>query len=99
MRDITQQMRVRLSGEQEKQLARRQPTNTEAYQNYLKGRFHFTQFTRASQEKALEHFQQAITADPGYALAYTGVADFYSDFSGQYLLPSEAMPKAKAKSA
>jgi eukaryotic-like serine/threonine-protein kinase len=96
VREITQQMRVRLSGEQEKQLARRQPINNEAYQHYLKGRFHFVQYTRASQEKALEHFQQAIAADPGYALAYTGIADFYSDFSGQYLLPSEAMPKAKA---
>ena len=44
----------------------------------------------------MRYFQQAIQADPAYALAYTGMADYYADFSGQYMLPAEAMPKAKA---
>ena len=79
VRDITQQMRVRLSGEQQQQLTRRQPANNEAYQLYLKGRYYFAQFTRVSQDEALRYFQQAIQSDPGYALAYTGIADYYSD--------------------
>src|SRR5581483_10114945 len=86
VRDLTQQMRGRLSGAQQQQLARQQPANNEAYQNYLKGRFYFQQTTQANYEKALEYFRQAINADPAYALAYTGVADYYADSSAQFLM-------------
>jgi tetratricopeptide (TPR) repeat protein len=49
-------------------------------------------------KKGLEYFQQAIEKDPGYALAYAGVADSYAVGNGEYLglTPQEARPKAKA---
>lgn len=98
-REIAEQLRVRLSSAEREQLAKRQTTNPEAYQLYLQGRYHYLQFNRASQERALDYFRQAITRDPRYALAYTGIADVYADFSSQYLAPSEAMPQAKQAAA
>ncbi|HKQ77941.1 MAG TPA: protein kinase [Blastocatellia bacterium] len=69
--------------------------NPAAYQLYAKGRHYFFQLSRAGLEKAREYFQQAVAADPNYALAYTGIADVYGELSGQFLEPGEAMPKAK----
>jgi eukaryotic-like serine/threonine-protein kinase len=73
-------------------------TNPEAYQLYLKGRYHANQATAAALKKSIEYFQQAIDKDPGYALAYAGLADSYSALAGQwqYLAPSDSFPKAKA---
>jgi eukaryotic-like serine/threonine-protein kinase len=73
-------------------------TNSEAYQLYLKGRYHANQGTAAGLKKSIDYFQQATEKDPGYALAYAGLADSYSDLGGGwlYLPPSESLPKAKA---
>ena len=73
-------------------------TNPEAYQLYLKGRYHVNQTTAAGLKKAVEYFQQAIDKDPSYALAYAGLADSYSSLGGgwMYLSPSDSFPKAKA---
>lgn len=95
-REIAATLRLRLSGDQQRQLAKRFAGDSEAYQLYLKGRYYQYQFTRESGEGALAYFTQAIAADPSLALAYAGVADIYSDFSSQYLPPGEAMPRAKA---
>jgi len=72
--------------------------NAEAYQLYLKGRYHANQATAAELKKGIEYFQQAIEKDPGYALAYAGLADSYSTLGvgWQYLPPSDTLPKAKA---
>lgn len=95
-REISAALQRRLSGAAQQQLVKRQTDNSEAYQFYLRGRHLYNAGTRADQEKALEYFNQAITLDPRYALAYTGVADVYADFSAQYLPPHEAMPRARA---
>ena len=73
-------------------------TNPEAFQLYLKGRYHANQKTAAGLKKAVEYFQESIDKDPGYALAYAGLADSYSELGGglQYLAPSASLPKAKA---
>jgi tetratricopeptide (TPR) repeat protein len=73
-------------------------TNTEAYQLYLKGRYHANQATAVGLKKAIEYFEQAIDKDPGYALAYAGLADSYVALGGgaAYVSPREALPKAKA---
>jgi serine/threonine protein kinase/tetratricopeptide (TPR) repeat protein len=73
-------------------------TNPEAYQLYLKGRYHANQTTAAELKKGIEYFQQAIDQDPGYALAYAGLADSYSALGGgwMYLSPNDSFPKAKA---
>src|SRR5207249_7021439 len=62
------------------------------------GRYHANQTTAAELKKGIEYFQQAIDKDPGYALAYAGLADSYSALGGgwNYLSPSDSFPKAKA---
>jgi len=52
-------------------------TNSEAYENYLRGRFHFNKTTEEGLSKSVEYYQRAIAIDPQYALAYTGIADSY----------------------
>jgi tetratricopeptide (TPR) repeat protein len=52
--------------------------NVEAYQAYLKGRYFWNKRTREDLDKTIEHFGQAISISPDYALAYTGLADAYS---------------------
>jgi TolB-like protein/Flp pilus assembly protein TadD len=94
-REISAALRLRLSGAQQRQIAKRQTADSEAYQLYLRGNHLYYQETRASQEKALEYFNKAVALDPSYALAYAGIAHVYATFSAQYLPPSEAMPKAR----
>src|SRR5262245_2882566 len=94
-REISAALRLRLSVDQQKQIAKRQTADSEAYQLYLRGNHLYYQESRESQEKALDYFKQAIALDPGYALAYAGIAHVYATFSAQYLPPGEAMPKAR----
>jgi TolB-like protein/Flp pilus assembly protein TadD len=93
--EIAEALRLKLGGESTRQLAKRYTTNTDAYMLYRKGRYHYYQFTQENEIKARDYFYQAIALDPNYALAYAGIADIYTDFSGQYMTPGEAMPRAK----
>src|SRR5438552_1035452 len=95
---ISGNLHVRLSSEERTRLNKSSATNPEAYQLYLKGRYHANQATAAGLKKSIEYFQQAIDKDPGYALAYAGLADSYSALGGGwlYLSPSDSFPKAKA---
>jgi serine/threonine-protein kinase len=94
-REISAALRLRMSDPQRRQIAKRQTADSGAYQLYLRGNHLYYQESRESQEKALDYFNQAITLDPGYALAYAGIAHVYATFSAQYLPPGEAMPKAR----
>ena len=76
-RDVSQKLRQRLTGAQEKSVTKNQTQNTEAYQLYLQGRYHWNKRTTATTDKAIEYFQKAIEKDPLYALAYVGLADSY----------------------
>src|SRR5947209_5245864 len=95
---VSGSLRVRLTSEEKTRLNKSSATNPEAYQLYLKGRYHANQTTAAELKKGIEYFQQAIDKDPGYALAYAGLADAYSSLGGgwNYLSPSDSFPKAKA---
>jgi len=95
---ISGNLRVRLTQEEKTRLNKSPATNPEAYQLYLRGRYHANQTTAAELKKGIEYFQQAIDKDPGYALAYAGLADSYSALGGgwQYLPPSDSFPKAQA---
>jgi len=95
-KEITTTLRLRLTGEDEKRLAKRYTENTEAYELYLKGRYWWNKRTEEGFNKGIEQFQQAIEKDPTYALAYAGLADCYS-FDATYGIvpPKEAYPKAK----
>ena len=94
---ISGNLRVRLTSEQKSRLAKSSATNPEAYQLYLKGRYLANRATAAGLKKSIEYFEQAIDMDPGYALAYAGLADSYSELGGDwlYLPPSDSIPKAK----
>jgi serine/threonine protein kinase/Tfp pilus assembly protein PilF len=95
---ISGNLRVRLTSEEKNRLAKSSATNPEAYQLYLKGRYHANQTTLTELKKAIDYFQQAIEKDPSYAPAYAGMADAYSALGGgwMYLPPTDSLPKAKA---
>jgi len=94
---VSGSLRVGLTSEEKMYLRKSSATNPETYQLYLKGRYHANQATAAGLKTGIEYFQQAIEKDPGYALAYAGLADSYSVLGGgwQYLPPSDTLPKAK----
>jgi hypothetical protein len=62
---------------------------------YLKGRSYRDKQTRADLETAVSYFSQAIAKDPGYALAYAGLADAYALLPDHGASPSEDIPKSK----
>ena len=96
--EISQKLRLQLTGEERERLRKRYTDNTEAYQLYLKGRYYVGKRTPDWIRKGIEHFQQAIDLDPNYALAYAGLAEAYgflaSSTGGQP--PRDAYPLAKA---
>ncbi|HEY3025135.1 MAG TPA: tetratricopeptide repeat protein [Pyrinomonadaceae bacterium] len=96
-KEISKKLLVKLSGEEKKRLTKRHTHDTEAYRHYLKGRFYWNKRTEDGFRKGIEHFKQAIEVDPGYALAYAGLADSYIllGFYGASA-PHDVMPKAKA---
>jgi TolB-like protein/DNA-binding winged helix-turn-helix (wHTH) protein/Flp pilus assembly protein TadD len=92
--EIVEKLKPKVSGE-EKRAAKHYTESNEAYQLYLKGRFHWNKRTAEALKKSIEYFNQAIDKDPSFALAYAGLADSYV-VPGNRLPPREAMPKAKA---
>ena len=97
-RAIATNLRIELNGKEQRAIAKRDTENPEAYRLYLQGRYYWNQRSDEGVKKGLDYFQQAIEKDPGYALAYAGVADSYAVANGEYLglTPQEARPKAKA---
>jgi serine/threonine protein kinase/TolB-like protein/Flp pilus assembly protein TadD len=79
----------------EERLSKSHSPPPEAYQAYLKGRYHFFQHKEESFKKSIESFNQAIALDPNYAQAYAALASVYTEISSSYVAPTEAMPKAK----
>ena len=96
-KEMTSMLRMRLSGEDEKRMAKSSTANPEAYQDYLKGRYWWNKRTEEGLNKGIEYFQQSIAKDPTYALAYAGLADCYNSLAsnGGFVAPAEAYPKAK----
>ena len=96
-REITEKLRLRLSGEQRQQLVARETTNAEAYQSYLRGRYYWNRRSADGLKKAITEFQQAVDRDPTYALGYVGLADAYivsEEYAGTPA--TERLPKAEA---
>ncbi len=92
---ITQKLQLKLSGD-EKGLTKKYTNSSEAYQLWLKGRFHFARRTEDDLKKSIEIFQQAVKLDPNFALGYVGIAESYSVIpSYPYASPAECIPPAK----
>jgi TolB-like protein len=97
-REISQALRLRLSGDEKRQLARHHTEDAGAHRLYLQGRYFWNQRTQEGLEKAIGYFRQAVDRDPSYALAYTGLADAYSTLGAsysQFASPPESFPPAR----
>jgi len=95
-REISEALRLKLTGEEKQRLSKHYPENTEAYHLCLKGRYYWSKYTKEGLTKAIKYYTQAIEIDSNYALAFAGISSSYYRLSNLYLSPQEAMPKAKA---
>jgi len=94
--DIAEKLRSTLSSAEKERVTNQGTQDPEAYSLYLKGRYNFNNRSYVRLQTAISLFNQAIAKDPGYALAYAGLADVYSvlpPFGGN---PSEDYPKSNA---
>jgi len=98
-KEIAENLRVRLTANQQKLLVRPDPINPEAYELLLKGRFFRSRGKTDDRKKAGEFFNQAIAVDPNYAPAYADLSDIYRSLITSSVLDSEDyLAKAKAAS-
>src|SRR5260370_167665 len=94
---IAERVKLELTSEEERQLRNRRLVDQEAYDHYLHGRYHWARITYPELQKATEYFRKSTERDPGYALAYSGLADslmilpITSDVA-----PKDAFPEARA---
>jgi len=94
---VTGALALKLTAAERERLTRPYTENTEAYDLYLKARYHLNRLTDDGFLKGLEYFQQVIEKDPKFALAHVGVAESYSDLAGFNVRPpKEVYPKAKS---
>jgi TolB-like protein/DNA-binding winged helix-turn-helix (wHTH) protein/Tfp pilus assembly protein PilF len=96
---IVNEIRVKLSPEDQVRLATARPVSTQSYENYLKGRYYWNKRSEEGLIKAIDYFQLAIKQDPNYALAYAGLADCYSIIGSAIVgtVPTaDVAPKARA---
>jgi TolB-like protein len=100
-RDIAAKIDIQLTPQQRQRLEKQvHPVIPEAYQSYLLGRYYWNKRTADGLEKAGVYFQKAIQIDPNYALAYSGLADYYAFLTllggPEVMRPPDTMSKAKA---
>jgi non-specific serine/threonine protein kinase len=74
-RSISQALRITLSPQEEKAIARKPTENLQAYDYYLRGRSYARRVTRPDLGFAIQMFERAIALDPGFALAHAGLAN------------------------
>ena len=95
---IVNEIRIKLTPEDQQRLASSRPVSTESYENYLKGRYYWNKRSQEGLTKAINYFQVAIEKDPQYALAYAGLADCYSIIGSAIVgtvSTAEVAPKAR----
>jgi TolB-like protein len=96
-RAIANEIKVKLTPQEQKHLTRARQVDPEAYEAYLKGRFHWNKRTLEGFTKAAEYFQQAIDKDAGYAAAHAGLADTASRLGWWgFVRPEDGCARAKA---
>lgn len=95
-RNVAAGLKLELTGESKKLLARRYTENVDAYQLYLQGRYFVNNFANDNDLfKGIKYFQAAIDKDSNYALAYSGIADAYIMMAVDWADPNDVMPKAQ----
>lgn len=93
-RDVSEKLKIRLSGEDSKRIEKRDTADPEAYRLYLQGRYYWNKRNSQEHVKAIGLFQQAIDLDPNYAKAYSGLADVL--VQSNVYPPLERKEKARA---
>ncbi len=94
--DIAEKLRSKLSTLEKQQVTKQGTQNPEAYELYLKGLYSWNKRTPADMTTAISYFNQAIAKDPGYALAYSGLADAYLLMASYVDPPREYILKSNA---
>lgn len=77
-RQVAEVLIPRLTGSEQNQLNKRGTDNPEAFEAYLRGRYYWNTFSQKGLAKAFEYYSRAISIAPDYALAYSGMADYYN---------------------
>src|SRR5205807_10417675 len=90
---VVQALQIQLGVDEARALAKKPTENPEAHRLYLLGRYHFAKFTRAGWTNAIHYYEQALQLDPGFALAYCGLADTYGWAGGQIMAGREGWAK------
>jgi len=94
---VADALALRMSGQERRRLTKRYTENVEAYQLYLTGRYHWSKLTPPDIRKGIGFFQEAIERDPGYALAYAGLAVANRALAMNADVPAkDCLPQAKA---
>ncbi len=88
-----------LTGEERRQLKKRGTDDPEAFEAYLRGRYHLNTFTEEGFAKAIVAYHQAISLDPQYALPYAGIADYYNWLGVYGVLPPNECYRAAIDAA
>jgi serine/threonine-protein kinase len=96
-KSVASEIKVAITPEETRHLTGARQVNPEAYEAYLKGRFHWFKLSQRDLNTALQYFQFAVEKDPSYAQAYAGIAGtWFMLADAGFLPPEEAYPKAKA---
>jgi serine/threonine-protein kinase len=94
--DVVGQIETTLTPEETERLRASPVVNTKAYELYLQGRYHWNKRTPEGIQRAIDLYEQALAADPKYALAYAGIAESYVvAITWSYMSPHEGCAKAK----
>ncbi len=93
--EITQNLKLQLSGAEAGKATRHYTRNPEAYQLYLKGHYYASRYTKEGFNKGIEYFAQAIAKDPNFALAYSGLAFCYLNQTDWVFAPKDSVPKSR----
>ena len=97
VKDISTKLKLKLTRKEKKHLSKQHKTGNEAYQLFLKGRYHWNKRDPDSFKQSISFYNQAIEKDPTYALAYSGLSDSYALIGIYGYLPAkDVWPKAKA---
>ena len=92
---IADQIRVKMTAQEQARLAGGRPVNPAAHEAYLKGRYYLEKWSPDGAKKAEEYFRQAVAQDPNYGPAYAGLAETYT-WGVPGLSPEEGAARAKA---
>jgi len=96
-RDVSSKLKSKLSNADAAKVEKTYTADAEAYQLYLKGKFHWNKRTGEALKQAAKFYNQAIEKDPSYALAFAGLAETYVLFSSyDVAAATDSMPQAKA---